>query len=38
MKKVIFVLEDGLIFEGILFGSEGEIIGEIVFNICMIGY
>ena len=38
MKKAVLVLEDGLTFEGISLGSEGETIGEIVFNTCMTGY
>lgn len=36
--KAILALEDGTIFEGISFGAEGEIIGEIVFNTGMTGY
>ncbi|MGE4284000.1 MAG: carbamoyl phosphate synthase small subunit [Clostridia bacterium] len=38
MKKAILALEDGTIFEGMSFGMEGEIIGEIVFNTGMTGY
>ncbi|ABP67805.1 carbamoyl-phosphate synthase, small subunit [Caldicellulosiruptor saccharolyticus DSM 8903] len=38
MKKAILVLEDGLTFEGISLGAEGETIGEVVFNTCMTGY
>ena len=36
--KAILALEDGTIFQGISFGVEGEIIGEIVFNTGMTGY
>ena len=32
MKKAILALEDGLWFEGIGFGAEGETFGEVVFN------
>ncbi len=31
-------LEDGTIFEGLSFGAEGSVIGEIVFNTGMTGY
>ncbi len=36
--KAILVLENGKIFEGKSFGSQGEIAGEIVFNTSMMGY
>jgi carbamoyl-phosphate synthase small subunit len=38
MKKCILALEDGLIFEGISCGFEGESCGEVVFNTAMSGY
>jgi carbamoyl-phosphate synthase small subunit len=38
MKKAILALADGLVFEGISFGAEGETSGEIVFNTSMTGY
>ena len=37
-KKAILVLEDGLYFEGISFGANGESYGEVVFNTAMTGY
>lgn len=36
--KTLLVLSDGTIFEGSGFGSEGEAIGEVVFNTSMTGY
>jgi len=36
--KALLVLSDGIVFEGKSFGSEGETIGEVVFNTSMIGY
>jgi carbamoyl-phosphate synthase small subunit len=36
--KALLVLEDGTVFEGWNFGSEGEAIGEVVFNTSMTGY
>ncbi|MDP4093688.1 MAG: carbamoyl phosphate synthase small subunit [Bacillota bacterium] len=36
--KAVLALEDGSIFRGESFGTEGEIIGEIVFNTGMTGY
>jgi carbamoyl-phosphate synthase small subunit len=36
--KAILVLEDGKIFLGRNFGSQGEAIGEVVFNTSMAGY
>jgi len=38
MKKAYLVLENGIIFEGCSFGSEGNAIGEVVFNTSMSGY
>jgi carbamoyl-phosphate synthase small subunit len=38
MKKAILALADGLVFEGISFGAEGETSGEVVFNTSMTGY
>ena len=38
MRKAILALEDGLIFEGISFGFEGEAFGEVVFNTSLSGY
>ncbi|MCS7185135.1 MAG: glutamine-hydrolyzing carbamoyl-phosphate synthase small subunit [bacterium] len=38
MKKGILVLESGICFEGTLFGSNNDAIGEIVFNTAMTGY
>lgn len=37
-SKAILVLSDGMMFEGLSFGAEGESIGEIVFNTSMTGY
>jgi carbamoyl-phosphate synthase small subunit len=37
-KKAILALEDGLFFEGISFGAQGEGYGELVFNTAMTGY
>jgi len=36
--KALLVLADGMVFEGHGFGSEGETIGEVVFNTSMTGY
>ncbi len=36
--KALLVLADGFVFEGRGFGSEGEAIGEVVFNTSMTGY
>ncbi len=36
--KAILALEDGTVFKGNGFGTDGEIIGEIVFNTGMTGY
>ena len=38
MKKAILLLEDGFSLEGGSFGSEGEALGEVVFNTSMTGY
>ncbi|MCS7215414.1 MAG: glutamine-hydrolyzing carbamoyl-phosphate synthase small subunit [Thermodesulfovibrio sp.] len=38
MKKAILVLKDGTAFEGFAFGTEGEAIGEVVFNTSITGY
>lgn len=38
MSNALLVLSDGLVFEGRGFGSEGEAIGEVVFNTSMTGY
>lgn len=36
--KAILTLEDGTIFEGISFGSEKPVNGEVVFSTGMVGY
>jgi carbamoyl-phosphate synthase small subunit len=38
ISKAILALEDGTWFEGISFGAEGEVGGEVVFNTAMTGY
>lgn len=38
MKKAILALEDGLVFEGVSFGAEGETFAEVVFNTSLTGY
>jgi carbamoyl-phosphate synthase small subunit len=38
MSKAILVLEDGKVFEGLAYGSEGSTLGEIVFSTGMTGY
>ena len=38
MKKATLVIEDGSVFEGLSFGSEGEAYGEVVFNTSITGY
>ena len=38
MKKAVLATEDGQVFEGLSFGSEGETFGEIVFNTALTGY
>ena len=37
-KKIYLVLEDGTSFSGKSFGSQKEIVGEVVFNTSMTGY
>ncbi len=37
-SKAYLILEDGSEFEGVMFGYEGESIGEVVFNTSMSGY
>jgi len=37
-KPAILALEDGSIFKGISIGSDGETVGEVVFNTAMTGY
>ncbi len=36
--KAVILLEDGFYLEGLSFGSQGETIGEVVFNTSMTGY
>lgn len=38
MKKAILLLQDGTIYEGESFGTEGTNFGELVFNTSMTGY
>ena len=38
MKKGYLLLEDGAMFEGVLFGALGSPVGEVVFNTGMTGY
>jgi len=38
MKKAVLAIEDGTVFEGLSFGSEGEVFGEVVFNTSLTGY
>ncbi len=37
-KKVYLTLENGTVFQGYRFGSDGEITGELVFSTGMVGY
>lgn len=37
-KKALLILDDGTVFEGISFGYENSVAGEIVFNTAMVGY
>ena len=37
-KKAILALEDGTYYEGLNFGAEGEVYGEVVFTTSMTGY
>jgi len=36
--RAALVLEDGSVFQGVSFGTEGEAFGEVVFNTGMVGY
>lgn len=36
--ECLFILEDGIVFEGKVFGVDVNVFGEIVFIISMIGY
>src|SRR5512145_575474 len=36
--KAILALADGKTFDGLAFGTEGEAVGEVVFNTSMTGY
>jgi len=38
MSKLYLILENGMVFEGQGFGSEGDVTGEIVFTTSMTGY
>lgn len=38
MKKGYLILENGMIFEGELFGFEKDVISELVFNTSVVGY
>ena len=38
MRRGLLVLEDGSEFPGTLFGAEGPVAGEVVFNTGMVGY
>lgn len=37
-KSAILALEDGSVFHGLSIGSDGEAVGEVVFNTAMTGY
>jgi carbamoyl-phosphate synthase small subunit len=37
-SKAFLVLSDGVVFEGMGFGHDGEAVGEVVFNTSMAGY
>lgn len=37
-KRALLVLEDGSVFKGESIGSEGQTVGEVVFNTAMTGY
>lgn len=37
-KKASLVLADGTVFDGVSFGAEGKVIGEVVFTTSMVGY
>ncbi|MEE8638701.1 MAG: carbamoyl-phosphate synthase domain-containing protein, partial [Candidatus Margulisiibacteriota bacterium] len=36
--KAVLVLEDTTMFEGVSFGAEGEVVGEVVFNTQVVGF
>jgi carbamoyl-phosphate synthase small subunit len=36
--KAVLALEDGTMFEGVSFGAEGEVAGEVVFNTQVVGF
>ena len=38
IKNRKLVLANGMVFEGVGFGSQKEVIAEIVFNTSMVGY
>jgi carbamoylphosphate synthase small subunit len=38
LKKAVLLLEDGTRYEGLSFGSDNSIAGEVVFNTAMTGY
>ena len=38
MNNRKLVLENGLVFEGIGFGSSNEVVAEIIFNTAVVGY
>ncbi len=38
MKKISLILQDGATYEGFSFGSQKDVIGEVVFNTSMTGY
>ena len=38
MNKISLILQDGTTYEGFSFGSQKEVIGEVVFNTSMTGY
>lgn len=37
-KKATLILDDGSVFQGISFGYEKPVAGEVVFNTAMTGY
>ena len=38
MNKISLILQDGTTYEGFSFGSQKDVIGEVVFNTSMTGY
>lgn len=38
MKKVYIILQNGHVFEGRSFGTDGRVVGEITFSTSMVGY